>query len=121
MLPAEGESRVESRRRGAADDVRADAQPVGIEPFITGPALQVAKERPGSPSDRLRRRQPEEIAVGIRHLDLRHEEVMIGGEEQTVGEAHIELHFLARDPAVAAGVNSQEQDGCRPAALSWLR
>ena len=41
----ERESRVEGRSRGAADDVRADAQPVGIEAFIAGPALQVRQRK----------------------------------------------------------------------------
>ena len=48
-----------------AHDVRANAQPVGIKDLIiAGPTLQVPNERPGAASDRFRRRQPEEIAVG---------------------------------------------------------
>ena len=38
---AEREGRVEGWGWRAPDDVRADAQPVGIEELIAGPALQV--------------------------------------------------------------------------------
>jgi len=43
------------------------------------------------------------IAAWIRDLDLGHEEIMIGGEDDRISETHIELDLLARDRTVAAG------------------
>jgi hypothetical protein len=84
------------------DDVRADAQPVGVEELIAGPLLQVTNERPGAAHDRSRRRQPKEVVVWIRDLDLRHEEIMTGREDEGRRERHMELHFVADDRTIAA-------------------
>ena len=66
--------------------------------------------------DRFRRRQPKEVAVV--QLDLGHEEIMIGREEEGRGEGHVELHLLARDRTVAAGVYGLVWDGFRRASRS---
>ena len=104
------------RRRHVTDDVRADAQPVWVEHRIAGPLLQVANESPGAARDRSRRRQPKEVAVGVRDLDLRHEEVVTSREIEGGAERHVELHFFARDLAVAPGGLAPVRDGCRRVA-----
>src|ERR1700722_7126987 len=64
------------------DDVRADAQPVGVKELITGPALQVGgtgrERRPVG--YRPLPRQPKEVA-GVQQ-DLGHEEIVVRGESE---------------------------------------
>ena len=99
---AERERRVEGRESVAVYDVLVYAQPVWLKKCIAGPALQVCEphgERyPGRGVDRPRRRQPKEIAN--EQLDLGHEEVVVGGEDERRRKGHVELH-LKEDPRSA--------------------
>src|SRR6516162_9520395 len=93
--PAEREGGVEGGGGAAADDVGADAQPVGLQGAVADPLLQVAAEL-------VRRgRQPEEVAVPQPHL--RHEEVVPGGEVEARREGDLELDLRAGTRPLAAG------------------
>ena len=66
-------------KRAGPDNIRADAQPVGIQVGVAHPALKVcnpcAEGRAGLSGRRCR--QPQEMLVGIAQQDLGHKEVVI--------------------------------------------
>ena len=85
-------------------NVSADAQPVGIERCVAGPALQISetwREWRTRRDERFRRRQPKKVTVV--ELNLRHEEIVIGGEREGVVNVTVNSVSSAGDGAVAAG------------------
>jgi len=87
--------------RRTANDVGSHSQPIRLERRVTRPGLKVGIEGTCSSCDWSRSRQPEEGA-GIQ-LDLWHEEIVIGGKTEGIGECHVELNFFSRRGSVPTG------------------
>src|SRR5262249_62338102 len=97
--------RVKCWRSVTADDVGADPQPIGLDTYVSCPTLKIGKTRRERCSRRHNRpwcREPQKIAIGGCHFDLRYEKELTPSQNERRGKDDRDYGFLAGYKFVAA-------------------